>query len=84
VRDTSFPGFSDMRVDRILAGNQPPVRLTALDRTNNILTVSTTVTWTGAMPVSLTYTGKAPDIGSFEFSTGGHFAEGGQTKLGTI
>ncbi len=60
-------GYGGMAAaDSIQIGSEV-VNIVSIDRTNNILNVDRSITWTNGAGVNLPYNGSAPDIGAYEF-----------------
>ena len=53
-----------------LEGQTQTARVIAIDYDSNVITVDRSLKWNKAQGVSLPYTGIAPDVGAYEFSTG--------------
>jgi hypothetical protein len=69
-----FPGISQLGVagDLVKIGTNALVQVTAVNYTNNTLTLASAVSWSGgAANVNLDYRGAKPDIGAREFASGG-------------
>lgn len=54
-----------------LEGQIQTARITNVNYDTNIITVNRTLTWSNGQGVSLQYSGNSPDIGAFEFDSGG-------------
>jgi parallel beta-helix repeat protein len=54
-----------------LQGQTQTARITAINYTTNTLTLATPLTWTSGLGVALSYHGSAPDIGAYEYVSGG-------------
>lgn len=69
VEDALFftDGFEMLSGDEIQIGGNLPVVITKVDYTTHVLTVNLPVTFEQGDPVSLSYTGSAPDMGAFEY-----------------
>lgn len=52
--------------DTIQVGSQSPVLITEVNYATNTLTLQTGISWANGQPVSLVYTGSAPDMGALE------------------
>jgi len=68
-----FPGIAQLGVagDLVKIGTNALVAVTAVNYTNNTLTLASAVSWSGgAANVSLDYSGAKPDIGAREFASG--------------
>ncbi len=63
-------GWGVTKGDLVVVGRNKPVRVTAVDRRANVLTVASPISWNAGDPVSYPYTGKAPDIGAVEYNSG--------------
>jgi parallel beta-helix repeat protein len=61
-----FYGYGITTGDLIKVGNNPPVRITAINYGTNQLTLATPITWRDGDGVSWPYNGAAPDIGASE------------------
>ncbi|HEX6996045.1 MAG TPA: NosD domain-containing protein [Gammaproteobacteria bacterium] len=59
-------GFSLVDGDRIRIGNEAPLTVVAVDYEAHTVTVDRDTRWTNGAPVSLDFTGAAPDIGAIE------------------
>ena len=70
VEDASYfcDGWHLIEGDIIQVGNNHQVKLVSVDYLNNILTINQSIVWRQNDPVSLSFKGKAPDIGAFEFN----------------
>jgi len=71
VEDAGYfsDGFGIAAGDPIRVGSKTTT-VTAVNRTQNTITVADTVTWTAGEPVSLPYSGSKPDIGAYEYEAG--------------
>ncbi len=56
--------------DQIMVGNEL-VTVTAIDYTSNTVTVNRSISWANGAGVNLPYSGSAPDIGAYEYGSGG-------------
>ncbi len=63
-------GFEMIEGDSITVGSNEPARLVAVDYDKKILTLDRPVTFKTGDPVSLAFTGKAPDVGPYEYAGG--------------
>ena len=70
-------GFGAVQGDTVQIGTNV-VQITAVDYTNNRLTVTPSIGWTNGASVSLPYSGSKPDMGAFEYT--GAAAPGGVTN----
>jgi len=68
VTDALFfsDGFGVIAGDEIMVGSDT-VTITSIDYDNNILTIDQLISFSSGEPVSLVYSGSAPDIGVYEF-----------------
>jgi hypothetical protein len=66
-----FDGFGITDGDMIIVGSNSQVKVTAVDYTNNRLTVARSISWNTNDPVNLPYAGSAPDMGAFEYGLSG-------------
>ncbi|MGA1871169.1 MAG: right-handed parallel beta-helix repeat-containing protein [bacterium] len=69
VEDSSFfcDGFGIIDGDLIKVSSEEPVRITGVDYEAHALTVDASISFQEGSPVSLSYSGTAPDIGAFEY-----------------
>ena len=64
-------GFGIADGDSIqLQGQTQVARITSINYTTNVLTVDQPLTWTSGLGVSIPYSGSAPDIGAYEYTSG--------------
>lgn len=63
-------GIPGEKGDRIMVGNSPAVRITAIDYDRNEITLSSSISWSAQAPVNLAYSGAAPDVGAHELYAG--------------
>lgn len=56
--------------DSIVVGKGAPVQIVSIDDDANRITVAKAISWASGDPVTLPYSGKAPDAGAFELATG--------------
>ena len=62
-----FDGFGRTDVsDSIVIGSSGAVKITAVDRTNNVIRVETPISWSAGAGVHRPYRGTSPDIGALE------------------
>jgi parallel beta-helix repeat protein len=54
-----------------LQGQTQTARITAINYTTNTLTLATPLTWTSGLGVALSFSGSAPDVGAYEYASGG-------------
>jgi len=68
VEDANFfsDGFGVSAGDKVIVGNNGLVIVQNVDYENNIIIVDRNVSWSRGDPVSLNYSGEAPDVGAFE------------------
>lgn len=59
-------GFGVIAGDTIKVGNADPVTITSVDYANKVIGVDKSISWAKGDPVSLNYSGSAPDIGAIE------------------
>ncbi|MFX0195377.1 MAG: right-handed parallel beta-helix repeat-containing protein [Candidatus Hodarchaeota archaeon] len=73
VEDASyfFDGFGIVQGDKVVVGANSPSRINKVSYNGNTITLETEITWNSGDPVSLPYSGSAPDIGAYEFNGGG-------------
>lgn len=62
-------GWGIVDPDRVVIGNNPPVRLVNVDYSRNRLVLESAVNWEQGDPVNLPYEGQGPDIGAHESGT---------------
>ena len=69
VADASYfcDGWNIIAGDLIKIGSSEPVKIVKIDYSTNLLTTDKSITWLLNDPVSLDYSGAAPDIGAFEY-----------------
>lgn len=65
-----YDGYGLSPGDLVKIGNNPPVRVIAVEEAAEILVVDAPINWKAGDGVSLPYEGAAPDIGAVEFSAG--------------
>jgi len=63
-------GFGLVEGDTVKIGNDT-VKITAIDYNNHQLTINNNITWSSGEGVSFPYSGSAPDIGAYEYPSGG-------------
>jgi hypothetical protein len=68
VRDAGYfsDGFSIVPGDRIQIGDGPALQVVRVDYASNTVTLSQAAQWAANAPVSLEFSGAAPDIGAIE------------------
>lgn len=73
VEDAGFfcDGWGIVEGDIIRISAQKSVRIIHIDYSTNLLTIHESIAWQQGDPVSLDYSGKAPDIGAYEFIASG-------------
>src|SRR5690606_37487716 len=59
-----YGGSELLEGDSVQIGSNPPVQLTAVNHSTNVLTLASSVSWSKGDGVSLPYQGRAPDIGA--------------------
>ena len=62
-----YDGFGITDGDFIRVGSNSAVRITAVDYSTNTVTIDRSISWAANDPVSLEYSGSAPDIGAIEY-----------------
>jgi hypothetical protein len=69
VEDAGFfcDGWGIVEGDMIKVGSRPPRQIINIDYTNNLITINQPIDWQQNEPVSLNYSGSAPDIGAHEY-----------------
>jgi len=55
--------------DQIVVGSNPPVAIVSIDDDANTITVATALSWASGDPVTLPFSGKAPDAGAWELTS---------------
>ncbi len=60
-------GWGVVEGDIIKIGSRSPVQIMNIDYTNNLIKINQEINWQQGEPVSLNYSGAAPDIGAFEY-----------------
>jgi len=63
-------GWGIVEGDQIQIGENAPVRITAIDYENDIISVDRSISWDDGDWVNLAYTGTAPDMGAYEYQGG--------------
>jgi hypothetical protein len=61
-----FDGYGIIDGDLIRVGDNPLVRISAINQAANVLMLAHPIVWRAGDPVSLPYVGNAPDIGALE------------------
>jgi len=69
VEDAGYfsDGWGVISGDKVNVGFNPPVRVVHIDYESNRIVVNALISWQVGDPVSLTYSGRSPDVGAFEF-----------------
>jgi hypothetical protein len=71
VADSGYfcDGWGIVEGDKIqLQGTSTPVTILSIDYSRNTITVNQTISWQSGNGISLPFSGKAPDIGAFEYA----------------
>jgi hypothetical protein len=55
--------------DSIVVGNSAPVKIVAINDATNTITLASAVTWAVNAPVTLPFSGNAPDMGALEYGS---------------
>lgn len=71
VKDAGYfcDGWGIVDGDMIKIGSRPLVKIVNINYTNNQIKINQPIDWQPIEPVSLDYSGSAPDIGAYEFHT---------------
>lgn len=69
VEDAGYftDGFGVAEGDLIRVGDNEAVRIVKIEHTENTITVQKPITWDDGDGVSLPYSGRAPDVGAYEY-----------------
>lgn len=71
VEDAAYfcDGWGLITHDSVRIGQNDAVKILQIDYAKNRLTIERSISWQAGDPVSLNYSGRAPDIGGFELNT---------------